>query len=88
MQYTQQEINNNKEFVDLVCPYDYIIQYGDTLKIDFKIECVLTNNQGLRIPINIQPNIENTHPIQMIDGVKTFFRSFTGNIHTYIHTPI
>ena len=81
---TQEDVHSTKEFVDLVCPYDYNIPYGETSRIDFKIECILTNNQGVRIPINIQPNIENEHPIQMIDGIKTFFRTFTGNIYTDI----
>lgn len=87
-EYTQQKINNSKEFVDLICPHNYYIKYGEISRIDFKIECILTNNQGVRIPINLQPNIENDHPIHMIDGIKTFFRTFSGNIYTHIRYSI
>jgi hypothetical protein len=87
-EYTQQEITNSKEYLDLICPSDNKIQYGETSRIDFEIECILTNNQGIRIPINLQPNIGKDYPIQMIDGIKTFFRTFSGNIFTDIRYSI
>lgn len=77
---TQSELLNNIEYLDLICPDNIVIDYGDTTDLDLKIECRLTNYRGERVPIKIHSNFENNHPLQMIDNVKVFFTSYTGNI--------
>jgi hypothetical protein len=77
---TQSDLSNNIAYLDLICPDNVVIDYGDTAEIDLKIECKLTNFKGEEVPIKIHSNIGIQHPIQMIDNVKIFFTSHIGNV--------